>query len=80
MTCIRSADYQPGGAQPLSCSDVPIPAPFKCLRADGSMAAYPVPRPLTKEEIQQLVQAFADAAENAIKAGAQLRHIMSCES
>ncbi|CAK0770085.1 hypothetical protein CVIRNUC_003732 [Coccomyxa viridis] len=62
-------DYQPGGAQPLSCSDVPIPAPFKCLRADGSMAAYPVPRPLTKEEIQELVQAFADAAENAIKAG-----------
>ena len=34
---------------------------------DGSMNAYPVPRPLSKEEIQSTVQDYATAAHNAIE-------------
>jgi NADPH2 dehydrogenase len=41
----------------VSASDVPM--------ASGSSA----PRPLTKEEIQEYIQMFAQAAENAIRAG-----------
>ena len=35
------------------------------MLADGSMTAYPVPRPLSKEEIQSIVQDYATAAHNA---------------
>ena len=34
---------------------------------DGSMNAYPVPRPLSKEEIQSTVQDYATATHNAIE-------------
>lgn len=37
---------------------------------DGSMTAYPAPRALTKAELQGIVRDYADAAENAIEAGA----------
>ena len=37
---------------------------------DGSMSTFPVPKPLTKEEIQGIVKDYADAAHNAIEAGA----------
>ncbi len=33
------------------------------------MTAYPVPRELTKEEIQGIVKDYADAAHNAVEAG-----------
>jgi hypothetical protein len=34
---------------------------------DGSLNAFPVPRPLSKEEIQSIVQDYATAAHNAIE-------------
>ena len=51
-------------------SAVAVPAQQPCLMPDGSMSAYPVPKPLTKEEIQGIVKDYADATHNAVEAGA----------
>ena len=45
---------------------------------DASMTAYPVPRELTKEEIQGIVKDYADAAHNAVEAG--MTHLFSPSS
>jgi NADPH2 dehydrogenase len=44
---------------------------FDFVSASGIQVApgCPVPRPLTKDEIQEYIQLFARAAENAIRAG-----------
>ena len=50
-------------------SAVAIPASQPCMLPDASMTNYPVPRELTKEEIQGIVKDYADAAHNAVEAG-----------
>lgn len=37
--------------------------------SDVPLEDHPVPRPLTKEEIKEYIQAYADASRNAIRAG-----------
>ena len=67
--------FQPGGDAPLSASAVPVAdSPFNqafILDDNGQPARVPPtpPRALETEEVQQLVQAFADAAANAVEAG-----------
>ncbi|CAL5229665.1 g13030 [Coccomyxa viridis] len=61
--------YQPDNTPPVGPSAIAIPASQPCMLPDTSMTAYPVPRELTKEEIQGIVKDYADAAHNAVEAG-----------
>lgn len=69
------SSLQPAGGAPLSASAVPVAdSPYsQCFinLPDGSAgrAAPTPPRALETAEVEQLVQAFADAAANAIAAG-----------
>eukprot|EP00884_Botryococcus_braunii_P001873 jgi/Botrbrau1/11687/Bobra.0195s0018.1 len=60
--------YQPGGAAPLAPSALAIQGAHVML-PDFTLADYPVPQAVTKEQIQILIQEFAQAAKNAIDAG-----------
>jgi len=57
-----------GGPLPEAEGGWPVVGPSPIPFADG----YPVPHELTAEEIQELVQAFADAARRALAAGFQV--------
>ncbi|PGH14414.1 hypothetical protein AJ79_03057 [Helicocarpus griseus UAMH5409] len=54
-----------GGKNPVSASDIPISGPA----LDGSQYADAPPKPLTVEEIQELVAEYAAAAKRAREAG-----------
>jgi 2,4-dienoyl-CoA reductase-like NADH-dependent reductase (Old Yellow Enzyme family) len=60
-------DYQPGGAAPVSASDVPISDAWQVYTLKGGPFAYPVPQPLTKEGIKAITQQYVTAAKNAIE-------------
>ncbi|WIA16671.1 hypothetical protein OEZ86_008141 [Tetradesmus obliquus] len=62
-------DYQPGNALPVSSSAVPIGEGFEVYTPKGGPFKYPTPRALDASEIPAIVQAYADAARNAIAAG-----------
>jgi 2,4-dienoyl-CoA reductase-like NADH-dependent reductase (Old Yellow Enzyme family) len=53
------------GQQPVSSSDIPIEGSW----ADGTPCADHPPRPLTIDEIQQIVRDFGSASKNALEAG-----------
>lgn len=54
-----------GGAQPWSSSDLPMNGNY----FDGTSCAEFPPRPMTVEEIQELVKEFGAAAKRAVEAG-----------
>lgn len=54
-----------GGRQPLSSSGIPI----KGMALDGTAFGDAPPRAMTVEEIASVVEDFATAAENAVRAG-----------
>nr|XP_004500865.2 putative 12-oxophytodienoate reductase 11 isoform X2 [Cicer arietinum] len=59
---VSNYDYQPGGQPPISSTK-------KALQKEGSSTKYPPPRPLTTDEIPNVVNHFKMAAKNAIEAG-----------
>jgi len=69
---VSSSTVQPHGGQPVSCT-AQIAANAKCYGydADGKPGLVPVsaPRALTAAEVHQTADDFANAAENAVKAG-----------
>ncbi len=66
---VSHSSFQPGGALPVAPSAVPISAELKTMAADGKPASYETPRALETAEVAGIVEAFRQAAGNAMKAG-----------
>jgi len=66
---VSHSSYQPGGALPVAPSAVAISADYKTMTADGKVAAYEPPRALETSEVAGVVEAFRQAARNAMAAG-----------
>ncbi len=64
------SSFQPGGALPVAPSAVPITGNgMLAMTADGKMVPYETPRALEISEVEQIVEAFRQAAKNAHAAG-----------
>jgi N-ethylmaleimide reductase len=66
---VSHSSFQPGGVLPVAPSAVAIPPEFKTGTADGKLEDYETPRALETSEIPGIVDAFRQAAQNALKAG-----------
>ena len=66
---VSHSSFQPGRVLPVSASAVPISPDLKTMTADGKVAAYETPRALQTGEVAGIVDAFRQAAGNALKAG-----------
>jgi N-ethylmaleimide reductase len=66
---VSHSSYQPGGALPIAPSAVAIPEEFKTMTADGKVVPYETPRALETSEIPEIVEAYRQAARNALAAG-----------
>jgi N-ethylmaleimide reductase len=66
---VSHSSFQPGGVLPVAPSAVPIPPELKTMTADGNVATYETPRTLETNEIPGIVEAFKQAARNAMDAG-----------
>ena len=67
---VSHSSFQPGGALPVAPSAVPITGNgMMAMTADGKMAPYETPRALETDEVKGIVEAFRQAAINAMKAG-----------
>jgi N-ethylmaleimide reductase len=66
---VSHSSFQPGGVLPVAPSAVPISAELKTMTADGKPASYETPRALETAEVAGIVDAFRQAASNAMKAG-----------
>jgi N-ethylmaleimide reductase len=59
-----------GGALPVAPSAIAIKAEgMKAMTADGKISGYETPRALGTDEVRGIVEAFRQAAKNALKAG-----------
>jgi N-ethylmaleimide reductase len=67
---VSHSSFQPGGAPPVAPSAVPITGNgMMAMTADGKMVPYETPRALETAEVKGIVDAFRQAAVNAMKAG-----------
>ncbi len=66
---VSHSSFQPGGVLPVAPSAVPIPPELKTMTADGKVVPYETPRALETNEIPGIVEAFKQAARNAMQAG-----------
>jgi N-ethylmaleimide reductase len=66
---VSHSSFQPGGILPVAPSAVAISETFKTATADGKVTTYETPRALETGEIPGVVEAYRQAAENALKAG-----------
>jgi N-ethylmaleimide reductase len=66
---VSHSSFQPGGALPVAPSAVAIPSEFKASTVDGKLVDYETPRALETSEIPGVVDAFRQAAKNALAAG-----------
>src|SRR3954471_16938821 len=65
---VSHSSFQPGGVLPVAPSAVPIPD-LKTGTADGKATTYETPRALETSEIPGVVDAYRQAAKNALAAG-----------
>ena len=65
-TISATADYQPNGQAPVSCTDKQI---MPQVLKDGTVEEFSAPRRLREDEIPQIVSDFQLAARNCIEAG-----------
>jgi N-ethylmaleimide reductase len=65
---VSHSSFQPGGVLPVAPSAVPI-ADLKTATADGKVVPYETPRALETGEIPGIIDAYRQAAKNALKAG-----------
>ena len=65
---VSHSSFQPGGVLPVAPSAVPIPD-LKTGTADGKAVPYETPRALDTSEIPGVIEAYRQAAKNALKAG-----------
>jgi N-ethylmaleimide reductase len=66
---VSHSSFQPGGGLPVAPSAVPISADFKTATADGKVVPYETPRALETAEIPGVIDAYRQAAKNALEAG-----------
>jgi N-ethylmaleimide reductase len=67
---VSHSSFQPGGALPVAPSAVPITGNgMMATTADGKIVPYETPRALETAEVKGIVDAFRQAAINAMKAG-----------
>jgi N-ethylmaleimide reductase len=66
---VSHSSFQPGGALPVAPSAVAISSEFKASTADGRIVDYETPRALETDEVAGIVDAFRQAANNALAAG-----------
>jgi N-ethylmaleimide reductase len=66
---VSHSSFQPGGALPIAPSAVAIPSDLKTTTADGKVTTYETPRALLTDEIPGIVEAYRQAARNALAAG-----------
>ena len=66
---VSHSSFQPGGVLPVSASAVAISSEWKTSTADGKVVTYETPRALETGEISDVVDAFRQAAKNALAAG-----------
>jgi N-ethylmaleimide reductase len=66
---VSHSSFQPGGVLPVAPSAVPIPQELRTMTADGKVVTYETPRALETGEIPGIVEAFKQAARNAMQAG-----------
>src|ERR1700693_2750892 len=66
---VSHSSFQPGGALPVAPSAVAITAELKTMTSDGKPASYETPRALETADVAAIVEAFRQAASNAMKAG-----------
>src|SRR6202012_3755416 len=67
---VSHSSFQPGGALPVAPSAVPITGNgMMAMTADGKMVPYETPRALETDEVAGVVDAFRQAATNALEAG-----------
>src|ERR1700712_2223322 len=65
---VSHSSFQPGGVLPVAPSAVPI-ADLKTGTADGKAVTYETPRALETSEIPGVIDAYRQAAKNALLAG-----------
>src|SRR4029077_11571554 len=66
---VSHSSFQPGGVLPVAPSAVPLAPDLKTATADGKVTTYETPRALETGEIPGIVEAFKQAASNAMEAG-----------
>jgi N-ethylmaleimide reductase len=66
---VSHSSFQPGGALPIAPSAVAIADDLKTSTADGKVVSYETPRALETDEIPEIVEAYRQAARNALAAG-----------
>jgi N-ethylmaleimide reductase len=66
---VSHSSFQPKGALPVAPSAVAIADDLKTVTADGKVVPYETPRALETDEIPQIVEAYRQAARNALAAG-----------
>src|SRR4030081_2809256 len=66
---VSHSSFQPGGVLPVAPSAVPISADVKTATADGQVVPYETPHALETSEIPGVIDAYRQAADNALKAG-----------
>jgi N-ethylmaleimide reductase len=66
---VSHSSFQPGGVLPVAPSAVPISADLKTMTADGKVVSYETPRALETSELPGVIDAYRQAARNALKAG-----------
>ncbi len=67
---VSHSSFHPGGALPVAPSAVPITGSgMMAMTADGKVAPYETPRALETDEVVAVVDAFRQAASNALTAG-----------
>lgn len=66
---VSHSSFQPGGVLPVAPSAVAIPPDLKTGTADGKAVIYETPRALETSEIPAVVDAYRQAAKNALAAG-----------
>ena len=65
---ISHSAYQPGGARPIAPSAIRPSPELTCYLPDGT-DVHPEPRAMTLDDIEQVIQDYASAAQNALRAG-----------
>jgi N-ethylmaleimide reductase len=66
---VSHSSFQPGDVLPVAPSAVAIPHDLKTGTADGKVTVYETPRALETSEIPGVVDAYRQAAKNALLAG-----------
>lgn len=66
---VSHSSFQPGGVLPVAPSAVAIPPELKTGTADGKAVVYETPRALETSEIPGVIDAYRQAAKNALLAG-----------